>query len=101
MIAWWGILFAIGLVNFADTFSQSGDPFRQFISACYMLASLGLLVHITRKVRAGTREKLDERVAELEAENDRLRTMADTPEQENSSYLEQERSYIAARPNLK
>ena len=101
MIAWWGILFAIGLVNFADTFTESSDPFRQFISACYMLASLGLLLHITRKARAGAREKLAERVAELEAENDRLRIESGTPAQGNPGFLEHEGSYTSARHNAK
>jgi len=68
MITWWVVLFTIGVLFFVDTFFGVGDMFRQFISAVFILASLGLLARIARKTRSGEKEMLIERIAQLERE---------------------------------
>lgn len=82
MVAWWLILFTLGVLTFIDTFFGVGDTFRQVVAAVFILASLGLLTRISRKIRAGEREKLTDRIAHLEQELQQARMMgaADTRE---------------------
>lgn len=68
MLTWWLILFALAVMSFIDTFFGVGDIFRQVTAAAFLLASLGLLARISRKVSRGEREKLTERIAQLEQE---------------------------------
>lgn len=68
MVAWWVILFALGVLTFIDTFFGVGDTFRQVVAATFILASLGLLTRISRKTREGEKEKLTDRIAHLEQE---------------------------------
>jgi hypothetical protein len=82
MVAWWLILFTLGLLTFIDTFFGVGDTFRQVVAAVFVLASLGLLTRISRKIREGEREKMTDRIAHLEQELQQARTAgkADTRE---------------------
>jgi hypothetical protein len=68
MLAWWLILFTLGVMSFIDTFFGVGDTFRQVTAAVFILAALGLLSRISRKVRQGEKEKLIDRIAHLEQE---------------------------------
>jgi hypothetical protein len=68
MLGWWGILFALGVLSFLDTFVGFGDAFRQVISAIFLLVALGLFTRIYRKIREGEKERLTDRIAHLERE---------------------------------
>ena len=68
MFVWWGVLFALGVLAFLDSFYNFGTLFRQVNSAVFLLVSLGLLARIIMKVLHRTKEKLVDRVAELEGE---------------------------------
>lgn len=80
MVAWWLILFMLGVLTFIDTFFGVGDTFRQVVAATFILASLGLLTRISRKSREGEKEKLTARIAQLEQElmEARMAGMRDT-----------------------
>ncbi len=75
MVAWWLILFALGVLTFIDTFFGVGDTFRQVVAAVFILASLGLLTRIARKIRQGEKEMLTDRIAHLERELQQARVM--------------------------
>lgn len=75
MVAWWLILFTLGVLTFIDTFFGVGDTFRQVVAAVFILASLGLLTRISRKIREGEREKMTDRIAHLEQELQQARVM--------------------------
>ena len=68
MFVWWGILFGLGVLAFVDSFSNFGTLFRQMNSAVFLLVSLGLLARIVLKVLQRSKEKLVDRVTELEGE---------------------------------
>jgi hypothetical protein len=78
MVAWWVILFTLGVLTFIDTFFGVGDTFRQVVAATFILASLGLLTRISRKTREGEREKMADRIAHLEQELQQARMMGTT-----------------------
>lgn len=75
MVAWWLILFTLGVLTFIDTFFGVGDTFRQVVAAVFILAALGLLTRISRKTREGEREKMADRIAHLEQELQQARAI--------------------------
>jgi len=68
MLVWCGILFSLGILAFMDSIFNYGEIFRQVNSVFFMLVSLGLLVRTTTKIRHAAREKLAERMTNLEME---------------------------------
>jgi hypothetical protein len=68
MLVWWAMMFTLGALALCDSYLDFGGLFRQINSAIFLLASLGLLVRIVRKTQQHTKEKLVERIGELESE---------------------------------
>ena len=68
MFVWWGILFTLGVLAFVDSFTNFGMLFRQLNSAVFLLVALGLLTRIIVKTLGKTKEKLTDRVTQLEGE---------------------------------
>ncbi len=68
MLVWWAVMFMLGALALCDSYLDFGGLFRQINSAIFLLASLGLLVRIIRKTQQQTKEKLVERIGELEIE---------------------------------
>lgn len=66
MLIWCGILFCLGVLAFMDSLFNYGEIFRQVNSVFFMLVSLGLLVRTTTKIRHAARERLAERMANME-----------------------------------
>lgn len=68
MLVWWAVMFTLGALALCDSYLDFGGLFRQVNSAIFLLASLGLLVRIARKMQQQSKEKLVERIGELETE---------------------------------
>lgn len=84
MLVWCAILFGLGILAFLDTLFNYGEIFRQVNSVLFMLVSLGLLIRTTTKMRHGAREKLGERMANLEREIGVLRAREEREQKQRS-----------------
>jgi hypothetical protein len=84
MLIWCAILFGLGILAFLDTLFNYGEIFRQVNSVLFMLVSLGLLIRTTTKMRSAAREKLGERMSNLEREISVLRAREEREQKQRS-----------------
>ncbi len=75
MLAWCTILFFLGMAAFLDSIFNYGDIFRRVSSVIFMLISLGLLVRISMKMKIKRLEGLITKVAELEEQIARFKSV--------------------------
>ena len=85
MLAWCGILFALGVLAFMDSMFNYGEIFRQVNSILFMLVSLGLLVRTTIKTRLRTMEKYAARIMALEQELSAMRHGRPSPRHQETA----------------
>jgi membrane protein DedA with SNARE-associated domain len=74
MLIWCALLFILGVFAFIDSVFNMGEIFRQVNSVVFLLVSLALLIRTTTKAREQRREKLQNRVFNLEREVSKLKS---------------------------
>jgi len=74
MLIWCALLFVLGVFAFIDSVLNMGEIFRQVNSVFFLLVSLALLIRTTTKSREQRREKLQNRVFNLEREVTKLKS---------------------------
>jgi len=74
MLIWCALLFVLGVFAFIDSVLNMGEIFRQVNSVFFLLVSLALLIRTTTKSRAQRKEKLQNRVFNLEREVTKLKS---------------------------
>ena len=73
MLVWVALLFFLGVMAFLDSVLNMGEIFRQVNSVVFLLVSLALLIRTTTKAKEKRKEKLQNRVFNLEREVNKLR----------------------------
>lgn len=86
MLGWCALLFCLGIAAFTDSFFNYGEIFRQVNSVLFMLISLGLLIRTTTKIRQATREKVHQRMANLERELAQLKAQEERMKKMNRTH---------------
>jgi len=74
MLIWSALLFLLGVLAFIDSVLNMGEIFRQVNSVFFLLVSLALLIRTTTKSREQRKEKLQNRVFNLEREVTKLKS---------------------------
>ena len=66
MLIWCAVLLFLGVAAFLDSIFTFGEIFRRVNSVLFMLVSLGLLVRTSTKMRLAKRERLEQKLEDLE-----------------------------------
>jgi hypothetical protein len=72
MLIWCALLFVLGIMAFLDSIFNMGEIFRQVNSVVFLLVSLALLIRTTTKAKEQKKEKLQNRIFNLEREVNKL-----------------------------